>query len=144
MCAGAPAPALHNEEVLALAKKKVLLVDDEKELVEVTRVLLESQGYEVIPAYSAEECKNAAMEHKPDVIVLDVMMETKTAGFDAARWLRQQDGVKDAPIIMLTAINQQVPWRFGADEVWLPVDVFLDKPVSPERLLAEVKKAVGD
>ena len=126
-----------------MAKKKVLLVDDEKELVEVTQVLLESNGYDVVAAYSAEQGKKAALDNKPDVIVLDVMMETKTAGFDAARWLRQQQATATTPIIMLTAVNQEVPWRFEADEVWLPVDVFLDKPVSPERLLAEVKKAAA-
>jgi CheY-like chemotaxis protein len=123
-----------------LSKKKVLVVDDEKELVEVTQVLLESNGFEVAAAYSGEEGKKAALKQKPDVIILDVMMETTSAGFDVARWLREQDATKAIPIIMLTAVNQNVPWRFGSDEVWLPVDVFLDKPVSPEKLLREVKK----
>jgi len=126
-----------------LSNKKVLVVDDEKELVEVTRVLLESNGYEVAAAYSGEECKKAVQEEKPDVIILDVMMETTSAGFDVARWLREQEDTKQVPIIMLTAVNQNVPWRFGTDEVWLPVDVFLDKPVSPEKLLREVEKITG-
>ncbi len=126
-----------------MSKKKVLVVDDEKELVEVTRVLLESNGYEVAAAYSGEECKQAVKAGKPDVIILDVMMETTSAGFDVARWLREQDDTKQIPVIMLTAVNQNVPWRFGTDEVWLPVDVFLDKPVSPEKLLREVEKITG-
>ncbi len=126
-----------------MSQKKVLVVDDEKELVEVTRVLLESNGYEVAAAYSGEEGKKAAEAEKPDVIILDVMMETTSAGFDVARWLREQEGTKQIPIIMLTAVNQNVPWRFGTDEVWLPVDVFLDKPVSPEKLLREVEKITG-
>jgi len=126
-----------------LAKKKVLVVDDEKELVEVTQVLLESNGFEVAAAYSGEEGKKAAMEEKPDVIILDVMMETTSAGFDVARWLRSQDATKEIPIVMLTAVNQNVPWKFASDEVWLPVDVFLDKPVSPEKLLAAVKEIVS-
>jgi CheY-like chemotaxis protein len=126
-----------------LSKKKVLVVDDEKELVEVTRVLLESNGFEVSAAYSGEEGMKAALAQKPDVIILDVMMETTSAGFDVARWLRGQDATRKIPIIMLTAVNQNVPWRFGTDEVWLPVDVFLDKPVSPEKLLREVKKITG-
>ncbi len=126
-----------------MSNKKVLVVDDEKELVEVTRVLLESNGYEVAAAYSGEECKKAVQEEKPDVIILDVMMETTSAGFDVARWLREQEDTKQVPIIMLTAVNQNVPWRFGTDEVWLPVDVFLDKPVSPEKLLREVEKITG-
>ncbi len=126
-----------------MSKKKVLVVDDEKELVEVTRVLLESNGYEVVAAHSGEECKKVAKSEKPDVIILDVMMETTSAGFDVARWLREQEDTKQIPIVMLTAVNQNVPWRFGTDEVWLPVDVFLDKPVSPEKLLREVEKITG-
>jgi CheY-like chemotaxis protein len=127
-----------------LSKKKVLVVDDERELVEVTQVLLESNGFEVAAAYSGEEGRKAAMAEKPDVIILDVMMETTSAGFDVARWLRSQDATKEIPIVMLTAVNQNVPWKFASDEVWLPVDVFLDKPVSPEKLLTEVKKIVSN
>jgi CheY-like chemotaxis protein len=126
-----------------LSKKKVLIVDDEKELVEVTQVLLESNGFAVAAAYSGAEGQEAALAEKPDVIILDVMMETTSAGFDVARWLREQEATKKTPIIMLTAVNQNVPWRFGTDEVWLPVDVFLDKPVSPEKLLREVRKVTG-
>jgi CheY-like chemotaxis protein len=124
-----------------LAAKKVLLVDDEPEFVEVTKVLLESNGFEVATAHSGEQGKKVAEAELPDLVILDVMMETRTAGFDAARWLRAQDATKGIPIIMLTAVNQEVPWRFESDSVWLPVDVFLDKPVSPERLLGEVRKA---
>jgi len=124
-----------------LAGKNVLLVDDEREFVEVTKVLLESNGFEVATAYNGEEGKKLAAAETPDLIVLDVMMETKTAGFDVARWLRTNEGTKKIPIIMLTAVNQEVPWRFEPDDIWLPVDVFLDKPVSPERLLAEASKA---
>ena len=124
-----------------MAAKKVLLVDDEPEFVEVTKVLLESNGFEVATAHSGEQGKKVAEAELPDLVILDVMMETRTAGFDAARWLRAQDATKGIPIIMLTAVNQEVPWRFESDSVWLPVDVFLDKPVSPERLLGEVRKA---
>ena len=126
-----------------MAGKKVILVDDEKEFVEVTKVLLESNGFEVVTAYDGASGREQAAAEKPDLVVLDVMMETKTAGFDVARWLRTNDGTKEIPIIMLTAVNQEVPWRFEPDDIWLPVDVFLDKPVSPERLLAEATKATG-
>ncbi len=124
-----------------MAGKKVLLVDDEKDFVEVTKVLLESNDFKVVTAYNSEDGKKAAVEEQPAVIILDVMMETRTAGFDAARWLRSQEETATIPIIMLTAVNQEVPWRFDSDEIWLPVDEFLDKPVSPEKLLAEVRKA---
>jgi CheY-like chemotaxis protein len=128
-------------EGAALAGKRVLLVDDEQEFVEVVRVLLESNGYEVTAGHSGKEGKELAAREKPDVVILDVMMETDTAGFETARWLREQSDTKEIPIIMLTAVNQKFPFGFGPDDIWLPVDVFVEKPVSPERLLAEVRKA---
>ena len=76
-----------------MSKKKVLVVDDEKELVEVTQVLLESNGFDVAAAYNGEDGKKAAIAEKPDIIILDVMMETSGAGFEVARWLRSQDGI---------------------------------------------------
>ena len=126
-----------------MADSTILLVDDEPDFVEVTKVLLESNGFDVVAAHSGAEGKKKAAEVKPDLIILDVMMETKTAGFDVARWLRDQPDLDKIPVIMLTAVNEEVPWRFGLDSIWLPVDVFLDKPVSPEALLQEVQKALA-
>lgn len=125
-----------------MAAMKILLVDDEPDFVEVTQTLLESHDFDVVTAYSGAEAREKAPEEQPDLIILDVMMETQTEGFDVARWLREREDTQGIPIIMLTAVNQEVPWRFEPDEIWLPVDTFLDKPVSPERLLAEVQKAV--
>lgn len=125
-----------------MATGKVLVVDDEMEFVEVSTIVLEGDGFEVVAAASGEEARQKAAEEKPDLIVLDVMMETKTAGFETARWLRENEETKDIPIIMLTAVNQEVPWRFGPDDIWLPVDAFVDKPVSPETLLEEAHKAL--
>jgi CheY-like chemotaxis protein len=125
-----------------VSENTILLVDDEEEFVEITAALLESNGYEVVPAYSGQECREKALEVKPDLIILDVMMETDMAGFEAARWLREHDDLNEIPIIMLTAVNQKLPFKFGPDEVWLPVDAFLEKPVSPDRLLGEVQQRI--
>jgi len=121
---------------------KVMLVDDDPDFVEVIQTLLESQDLDVVTAYSGAEARETAPVEQPDLIVLDVIMETRTEGFDVARWLRERDDTRAIPIVMLTAVNQEVPWRFEPDDVWLPVDTFLDKPVSPERLLAEVQRAI--
>ncbi len=119
---------------------KVLLVDDDREFVEANTLVLENNGYEVIAAYDGEDGKDKALEAKPDVIVLDVMMETNEAGFKVARWLRGREDTKDIPIIMLTGINLQFPLNFDKDEIWLPVDEFLEKPVELETLLEAIKK----
>jgi len=120
-----------------------MLVDDSKEFVETMRTMLEANGFDVDVAYSGEQARTKAAQDPPDVFILDVMMETKTAGFETARWLRQQPNTREVPIIMLTAVNQEFPFEFGPDEVWLPVDVFLEKPVNPRRLLSEVQKATS-
>lgn len=125
-----------------MADKKVVLVDDEEDIVEVLSVALESNGFDVVPAYSGEQAKEKIPEQNPDVIVLDVMMETHTKGFEVARWLRGREDTKDIPIIMLTGVNQEYPFDFGPDDMWLPVDKFINKPVSAERLLAEVQNVV--
>lgn len=132
-----------NSEVTNVAGGKVLVVDDEIEFVEVTRIVLERDGFTVVSAHSGEEGREVAVAEKPDLIILDVMMETKTAGFETARWLRENETTREIPIIMLTAVNQEVPWRFGPDDIWLPVDSFVDKPVTPETLLDEAHKAIS-
>jgi CheY-like chemotaxis protein len=132
-----------NREVRNVAGRKVLVVDDEMEFVEVTSIVLERDGFEVVSANSGEEARRKAVAEKPDLIILDVMMETKTAGFETARWLRENEATKDIPVVMLTAVNQEVPWRFGPDDIWLPVDAFVDKPVTPEKLLEEAHKALA-
>lgn len=121
---------------------KVLVVDDDVDFVETTKTLLETSDYEVLTAHEGRTAKKLALEHMPDAIILDVMMTTKTEGFDVARELRSKSETRKIPIIMLTAVNQEMPWRFGPDDVWLPVDEFIEKPVRPELLLAAVRRAI--
>ena len=123
-----------------MAGKKVFLVDDDEDFVDVIQVTLESNGYEVATAHSGEEAREKIPDEKPDVIILDVMMETDDAGFKTARWLREQDETSDIPLVMLTAVNQQYPMQFNADDVWLPVDEFLEKPVDGEKLMNVIEK----
>ena len=118
---------------------KVLLVDDDVDVQEANKTVLESQGYEVELAYSAAEAREALQKGAPDIVVLDVMMEKLDAGFDAAREMRK--AYPGLPILMLTGIHDKVDpaLRFGPDETWLPVTRFVEKPLAPDRLLAEVK-----
>ncbi len=127
-----------------MAGKTILLVDDDLEFVEVNKMMLEEKEYSVFTAASAAECREKALEAEPDLIVLDVMMETEKAGFEAARWLREQEATSKTPIIMLTGVNQEYPFNFGPDKVWLPVDEFLEKPVEAERLLAEIEEKLSE
>lgn len=124
-------------------KIKVLLVDDDPDFIAINRIAVEAAGYTVVTARSRATGIETARAEKPDVIVLDVMMDTPTDGFELARELRGDADLRETPLIMLTAVNQEdIPFRFDRDESWLPVDTFLDKPVEPDRLVAEIAKAL--
>jgi DNA-binding response OmpR family regulator len=124
-------------------KPHILLIDDDMDLNEMNKVVLEANGFDVTVAFSGEEGLKKAAEHLPDLIVLDVMMDYKTEGFHVTYDLRQVPGLKSTPILMLTAINREdFIGRFQPDPTWLPVDQLLDKPLSPQLLLAEIKKTL--
>ena len=121
---------------------KVLVVDDDPEIVGLIRALLESDGHEVAAAHSADECR-AKVAEGPDLLILDVMMERSNDGFVLAREFRARDDTKSIPIIMLTSINQEFPMNYKPDADWLPVDKFMEKPVKPDDLLAAVREALA-
>jgi len=121
--------------------KKILLIDDDTDFVYINKVYLEKRGYKVSSAYSGDEGFELARREKPDLIVLDVMMKTKTEGFDVARKIKREKSLKDIPVIMLTAIRkkERLPWTFEPDEEWLPVTEFLEKPLSPQNLYEKIE-----
>jgi CheY-like chemotaxis protein len=116
----------------------VLMVDDDKGLVEAYRLVVTQHGHEVVAAYSAEEARQLLERDQPDVIVLDVMMERMDSGFDLAREINQK--YPKLPVLMLTSVNQVVPasMHFEPEETWLPVGKFIEKPVEPDVLVEEI------
>jgi len=128
---------------------KILIIEDNPDMVTALRVPLEANGYEVFTAASGEEGLRKVKEVVPDLIILDVMMETTTAGFQVSLQLRSPDAdseyaaYRDIPILMLTAIHTTTSLRFGPDEAYLPVDDFVDKPIDPDVLLEKVRKLVA-
>lgn len=127
-------------------EKKILLVDDDPDLRLSMRLPLEAAGYTVGEATSYNEGLDAVKTFQPDLLILDVMMDSMTAGFQFALTIHDPDPqgeFKDfasLPIIMLTAIHSTTHLRFGPDDAYLPVQEFLEKPVDPEVLLATVAK----
>lgn len=120
-------------------ERKVLLVDDDADLVAVNQAVFAARGFAVETAYNGGAGFERARDGRPDVIVLDVMMSTNSEGFDLARRLRGDDATRGIPLIMVTSVNSTVPFTFEPDGVFLPVDRFLEKPVPPETLVAEVE-----
>lgn len=125
--------------------KKVLMIDDDGEFIDAISNLLDAKGYEIQSASNGKDGIEKARQMKPDLILLDVMMTTKSEGFDVAREMHTDESIKDIPIIMMTGIRKEMslPFKFEPDEEWLPVKQILEKPVKPEDLLAALNKHIG-
>jgi CheY-like chemotaxis protein len=119
-------------------KHHVLIVDDDTDFITISKLVLEKHGYEVTTASNGDECLQKIESKKPDLIILDMIMTRPDEGFDVSRDLRNSEQTKHIPILMVTSVNDTATYRVGPDETWLPVDVFIEKPVRPEQLLHEV------
>jgi two-component system, OmpR family, alkaline phosphatase synthesis response regulator PhoP len=128
--------------------KDILVIDDDRDLVNTIRIVLESRGYDVRTGYNGKEGYARIQEKLPDLIVLDVMMATDTEGFDLAYKLRNNPEFQNIPIVMATAFPQKMaemgPEKFQhiLGEGW-PVSEFLEKPIDPETLLSTVESFLG-
>lgn len=119
--------------------KKILIVDDEKDLVETLTFRLEAAGFEVIPAYDGLEGLSKARKEKPDLILLDVMMP-KMDGYQVCRLLKFSTDTKDIPIIMLTARGQDRDKLTGQE---VGADVYITKPFDGAELVKKIKEVLA-
>ena len=122
--------------------KTILLVDDDPDFLEQNRLLLEANGYTVRTAASGRECLADVEGCRPDLIILDMVMGERTEGFDVSRELRNSEYTKGIPLVMITSVNDTIPFRVEPDRTWLPVDALLEKPVDPQLLLDVVDRAL--
>jgi len=122
--------------------KKIMIIDDDIDLVEAMRITLESVGYEVIDAQEGDKGYEMLKSEQPDLLILDVMMGTQDEGFQLAYQIRSAAETSDIPIVMVTAVGAQTGFDFdpAKDENYLPVDEYLEKPVNPQALLDTVKR----
>ena len=115
--------------------KKVLIVDDEPDLVETLKFVLETAGFECYAAYNGEDGLNLAREILPDLIILDVMMP-KINGFKICRLLKYDSKYKNIPILMVTARSQEEDKLIGEET---GVDEYITKPFDLDALVEKVK-----
>jgi len=122
--------------------KKIMIIDDDIDLVEAMRITLETDDYEVIDAQDGQKGLEILKKEKPDLLILDVMMGTLDEGFHVAYQIRNDEEIKDIPILMITAVGAQTGFEFDLqrDEDFLPVNEFIEKPVNPQILLDTVKR----
>jgi DNA-binding response OmpR family regulator len=116
---------------------KIAVIDDDPDIIEASNLVLTSKGYEVISATNPEDGYILVKEQKPDLIILDVMMNEPDDGFFLAQKLRREK--IDIPIIMYTSVSKALGLEFAAGEM-VPVDDFVEKPISPDTLVDKVEK----
>lgn len=125
---------------------KILLVDDDEDIVAAVTKVLQREGHEVRASLQMAGTIELMEKDRPDLVILDVMFpEDQTGGFNVARQIRQKESFKTLPILMLTAINEKSPVGLklksqNIDEEWLPVSEFLEKPVDLDVLKNKIAK----
>jgi CheY-like chemotaxis protein len=127
-------------------KGRIVVVDDDVQLVESVTTLLESVGYEVFSAHRAEKGFDLAKEKQPDLILLDVMFAGPPGpdGIEISRRIRKDPELKDTPVVMLSGVKKvlELGYDMTPDESFMPVEAFIDKPVKPEKLLTTIDEVL--
>ncbi len=127
-------------------KKKILVVDDDLDLLEQMTAILTAAGYEVVSAEGRAAAEEVLLKTKPDLAILDLMMEEKDSGFVLSYQIKKL--YPDTPVIMLTAVVGTTGVSFATQQSdaqsWTKVDKLMDKPVRPEQLKAEVRRLLHE
>lgn len=118
----------------------ILLIDDDPDFVEATKMLLEANNYKVITANNGQEGFQKVKKESPNLIILDMMMTYKTEGAETAKAINADAATRDIPIVMVTGARKEFsfPFELKPNQPELPVKVILEKPVDPENLLKTV------
>jgi two-component system alkaline phosphatase synthesis response regulator PhoP len=124
--------------------KKILLVDDDPDLVEAVSTILESKGYAVAAAYGGVEGLKKVKTENPDLIVLDVMMPDKD-GYEVCKELKADKKYRSIPVLLLTAVVSNIPTtkythQMGKD---MEADDYMDKPVEPDELVKRIEVLIS-
>lgn len=123
-----------------MAKKQILLVDDEPQLVDMVKMRLEANGYGVFVAYDGQEALEKARNEKPDLIILDLMLP-KMDGYEVCGLLKKDSRYAKMPIIMFTAKAQEEDIKLGKE---VGADAYITKPFEHQVLLSKIKELLGE
>jgi CheY-like chemotaxis protein len=119
----------------------ILIVDDDPDVREAVKIILETQPYELIFASNGEECLEQVKKNRPDLIILDLLMPKKD-GFEVIKELREHPSYPRIPILVLTAVKKEAAGRRYELETALRMDVddYIEKPIQPDDLIDRVKR----
>ena len=123
---------------------KILLVDDDPDFCEATKIILKSKSYEVSIAYDGVEGWEKVKAERPDLIVLDVMMPKKD-GYEVCKELKADKEYADIPVILLTAVAENVPSTRYTTRMGMEIEAedYIDKPVEPSELVKRIEALIG-
>jgi two-component system alkaline phosphatase synthesis response regulator PhoP len=125
--------------------KKILIVDDDRDVFESMKIVLEAEGYGVCWATNGTDALKMARSSRPDLMILDVMMNSDDEGFQVSYAMKQDKELSCIPIVMVTSVASRTGFSFdpSRDQDFLPVNRFLEKPVDPRVLVDTVRENLG-
>ncbi len=120
---------------------KILVVDDDVDVLDSRKIVLEHNNYEVLTATNIQVADEILKKEKIDLIILDVMMENDSDGFNFAQQVKADDRFSKIPIILATAVNQRTKFKFDIEQdgVFMPVEKFMEKPIDPDDLIVTIR-----
>ena len=120
---------------------KILVVDDDVDVLDSRKIVLEHNNYEVLTATNIHVADEILKREKIDLIILDVMMENDSDGFNFAQQVKNDEKFTKIPIILATAVNQRTKFRFDIekDGAFMPVEKFMEKPIDPDDLIVTIR-----
>ena len=123
-------------------KIRILIADDDPEFIEINKTVLQAAGYETDEALTSKEVLKKLRAGHYDLLILDLMMEERDAGFTVAYAVRDDEHLKHLPILMLTSAEQKTGFKFdiSADKDWMKVDDLAAKPLKPAELIRRVNR----
>jgi len=125
-------------------KKRVLIVDDDQDFVEAVACFLEANSFTVFRAHNGPEGIRIAKMERPDLILMDIMMNERTEGFFTIHEIRRDPALKSVPIFVLSSFCTRLPdFEIPSSGGWLTHDMFFAKPVDTAQLLERIRQRVG-
>ena len=122
---------------------KILVVDDDRDFIKITRMILQANDYEIVTAANGEQGLKAMRREKPDLVILDVMMSYVLDGIDVRRTMAEDRDLKDIPVIMATSLTAAKTQGALPTDEYVPASEWIHKPIDPDALLDRVKKSLG-
>lgn len=129
---------------MSSAAKKILIVDDDRDFAEAVSSYLEAHDYVVVRAYEGRQGLKMAKMERPDLIIMDIVMNERTEGFFTVRELRRTAELKAVPIFVMSSLYSKIT-DFGVppDSGWLAHDEFFSKPVDMPALVEKIRQRIG-